>query len=68
MATVTITGNTIRGATTSKDTRTWQVRAVAYQSGGTGGGVITPGADWEDVYPVGGVLTSMRRATPVRPT
>ncbi len=57
MATVTITGNTIRGATTSKDNRTWQIRAVAYQYGGTGGGVITPGADWETLYPVDGVLT-----------
>ena len=57
MATVTITGNTIRGATASKDNRTWQIRAVAYQYGGTGGGVITPGADWETLYPVSGVLT-----------
>jgi parallel beta-helix repeat protein len=57
MATVTITGNTIRGATASKDNRTWQIRAVAYQYGGTGGGVITPGADWETLYPVDGVLT-----------
>jgi hypothetical protein len=57
MATVTITGNTIRGATASKDNRTWQIRAVAYQPGGTGGGVITPGADWETLYPVDGVLT-----------
>lgn len=57
MATVTITGNTIRGATASKDNRTWQVRAVAYQYGGIGGGVITPGADWETLYPVDGVLT-----------
>lgn len=57
MATVSITGNTIRGATASKDNRTWQIRAVAYQPGGTGGGVITPGADWETLYPVDGVLT-----------
>ena len=57
MATVTVTGNTIRGATTSKDNRTWQIRAVAYQYGGTGGGVITPGADWTTLYPVDGVLT-----------
>lgn len=57
MATVTITGNTIRGATASKDNRTWQIRAIAYQYGGTGGGVITPGADWETLYPVDGVLT-----------
>lgn len=57
MAMVTITGNTIRGATASKDNRTWQIRAVAYQYGGTGGGVITPGADWETLYPVDGVLT-----------
>ena len=57
MATVTITGNTIRGATASKDNRTWQVRAIAYQYGGIGGGVITPGADWETLYPIDGVLT-----------
>lgn len=57
MTTVTITGNTIRGATASKDNRTWQIRAVAYQYGGTGGGVVTPGADWETLYPVDGVLT-----------
>lgn len=57
MATVTIAGNTIRGATTSKDNRPWQVRAIAYQYGGIGGGVITPGADWETLYPVDGVLT-----------
>ena len=57
MALVTITGNTIRDAGTRKDNRAWKFRSVGYQYGGGTGGVVTTGADWQELQPVAGVLT-----------
>lgn len=57
MATITITGNTIREAGTRKDNRQWKFRSVGYQYGGGTGGVVTTGGDWQVLQPVAGVLT-----------
>lgn len=60
MALVTITGNPAY-ADTTPDSRPWAIRATDYQ-GGTGGSVITPGADWTALRPIAGVLTFQAEA------
>lgn len=55
MATVTITGNTVREATGRPDNRPWKLRAATYQDGGSGS-VITPGEDYTLLRPVAGKL------------
>ena len=55
MATVTITGNTVRDGSARPDNRPWKHRAAVYQDGGSGS-VITPGEDWTVVRPVAGRL------------
>lgn len=53
--TVTITGDNIRDSTGCPDNRPWFMRATDYQEG-TGGGIITPGADWILLRPSSGGL------------
>lgn len=55
MATVTITGSTVRDALAKPDNRPWKLRAATYQDGGSGS-VITPGEDYVEVRPVAGKL------------
>lgn len=55
MATVTITGPSIRDSVAGKDNRPWRVWAQTYQSDGDGGVITTRKS--RPVYPVAGVFT-----------
>lgn len=55
MATITITGDTIRDATGRLDNRPWLVEAATYQDGGAGG-VITDRVS-RPIYPIAGVIS-----------